>query len=63
MLFISPKTNDCIQELAVSLKDTLISTEKSVKYLGDIIGTNLNFFDHIKILSSKSLGQWEFYIN
>ena len=34
MLFVSPKTNDCIQEFAVSLNDTLISTEKSAKYLG-----------------------------
>ena len=55
MLFISPKTNGCIQEFAVSLNHTLISTEKSAKYLGVIIDTNLNF--------SESLGQWEFYIN
>ena len=32
MLFLSPKTNDCIQEFAVSFNDTLISTEKSACY-------------------------------
>ena len=53
MLFISPKTNDCIQEFAVSLNDTLISTEKSAKYLGVIIDTNLNFSDHIKAVELK----------
>ena len=53
MLFISPKTNDCIQEFAVSLSDTLISTERSAKYLGVIIDTNLNFSDHIKALELK----------
>ena len=52
-LFISPKTNDCIQELAVCLNDTLISTEKSAKYLGVIIDANLNFSDHIKALELK----------
>ena len=53
MLFISPKTNDCIQEFAVSLNDTLISTEKSAKYLGVIIDTNLNFSDYIKAVELK----------
>ena len=31
-LLILPKMNECIQEFTVSLKDTSISTEKSVKY-------------------------------
>ena len=53
MLFTSPKTNDCIQEFAVSLNDTLISTEKSAKYLGVIIDTNFNFSDHIKAVELK----------
>ena len=53
MLFVSPKTNGCIQKFAVSLNDTLISTEKSAKYLGVIIDTNLNFSDHIKALELK----------
>ena len=53
MLFISPKTNDCIQEFAVSLNDTLISTEKRVKYLGVVIDTNLNFSDLKKALELK----------
>ena len=41
------------KELAVSLKDTLISTGKSVKYLGVIIDTNLNFSDHVKVVELK----------
>ena len=53
MLLISPKTNDCIQEFAVSLKDTLILREKGVKYLGVIINTNLNFSYHIKAVELK----------
>ena len=56
MIFISPKTNDCIQEFAASFNDTLISTEKSDKYLGVIIDTNLNFSDHIKALEFKISG-------
>ena len=53
MLFISPKTNDCIQEFAVSLNNTLISKEKSAKYSGVIIDTNLDFSDYIKAVELK----------
>ena len=56
MLFVSPKTNGCIQEFAVSLNDTLISTEKSAKYLGVVIDTYLNFSDHIKAVERKISG-------
>ena len=56
MLFVSPKTNGCIQEFAVSLNDTSISTEKSAKYLGVVIDTYLNFSDHIKAVERKISG-------
>ena len=52
-LIIPPTKNSNHMDLSVSLKDTTINAENSVKYLGVIIDTNLNFYDHLTAIALK----------
>ena len=53
-LLIIPSTkNSNHMDLSVSLKDTTINAENSVKYLGVIIDTNFNFHDHLRAIELK----------
>ena len=53
-LLIIPSTkNSNHMDLSVSLKDTTINAENSVKYLSVIIDTNFNFHDHLRAIELK----------
>ena len=53
-LLIIPSTkNSNHMNLSVSLKDTTINAENSVKYLSVIIDTNLNFHDYLTAIELK----------
>ena len=52
LLIIPPTKNSNHMELSVSLKDTMINAENSVKYLKVII-TNLNFHNHLTAIELK----------
>ena len=54
-LLIPPKNIFYHIDLCVSLKDTAINAENSVKYLGVIIDSNLNFHDHLTAIKLKIL--------
>ena len=54
-LIIPPSKKPNLMDLSVSLKDATINAENSVKYLGVIIDTNLNFHDHLTAIELKIL--------
>ena len=55
LLTISPTKNFYHMSFSVSLKNTTIIAGNSVKYLGVIIDTNLNFHDHLTAIELKIL--------
>ena len=59
VLLIPPKLNETSTNFVVKLDDTFIKAESCVKYLGILIGSNLNFHFHLEEIEnklSKSLG-------
>ena len=59
ILTINPKTNKAPPILNVTLNNSVLNQSNSVKYLGVIIDSNLNFDTHIKKLAhriSKAVG-------
>ena len=55
LLIIPPTKNSNHMDLSISLNDTTIHAENSVKYLGVLIDTNLNFLDHLTTIALKIL--------